>query len=518
MSTPARTPQRLYIPTIDTSAPRRVKDDPYNYSGWETPLSAQSCRRPSLTYSMLSEPSPTSVPSTPGYSSSHGSFSSLYMPNGISAPIRAVNYVESEAEPARAMQDLSYDMMMGEDRYQPAMINAVQPKYQTHMVVSPVDHHLTSSFSSNMSGAWDSMAPAQLSSQPFIFRPSTIQRVDSFTNTDSMPRSYASTMTPHVQSVVPTCPSATTLDSLQMQGFLSPHHLVNSNDIPDHDTYDYLQSVDSSMTSPADHAPLGSASFDSLSSMSPWSPHEAPSPISEYVLPGTEAIVGNGIGLKDELAMSTMLPISDWDEHSPTTPRRSRLRGKSTSSKRCRTMTHQLAHNYYGVDVAIDSKSLKVDGNGRITKKNTGVETKRWKCHHEGCESRSARKEHLRRHELSHNPEKQFHCNLPKCNRAITRSDNLIQHLMTHVRPPKPGKRNNHHSPKRVERMVMQTMKDQKLAERTITNLRKAIEREQDKWPHGMDDNEDDDMDWNASDSKAGASDEENIERLKYEN
>lgn len=86
---------------------------------------------------------------------------------------------------------------------------------------------------------------------------------------------------------------------------------------------------------------------------------------------------------------------------------------------------------------------------------------------------------------------------------------------MTHVRPAKPGKRNNHHSQKRIERMVHESMKDPKLAERTITNLRKAIEREQDKWPRSN--REEEDLDWDPSNTRGGDLNDETLENLKYE-
>lgn len=428
--------------------------------------------------------------------------------------------MKPDTEPTRSMQDLSYDMMMLDDKYQPSVMAAANDMHQTNMIMSTLDDPLTSSFTSTTSAgsSWDAASPtsAALSSQPFVFRPSSsMHRADNFASTDSVvARTYPGSLAAQLTGAVSACAPAPAFDSLHVQTYLSPQQLVIPHEVNEPDAYSYVQAVDSSMTSPTEQSQIHSTSFDSLSSMSPWSQIDPSSPIHEYVLPGNNYVDSGTMVLKEESSMSSMLAEAEYDQHSPITPRRSRLRGKPGSSKRCRAMTHQLAHNYYGVDVAIDSKSLKVDGNGRITKKHDGVETKRWKCTHAGCESRSARKEHLRRHELSHMPEKQFHCNLPKCNRAITRSDNLIQHLMTHVRPLKAGKRNNHHGRKKVERMVLDTMKDAKLAERTITNLRKAIEREQDKWPHGFDA---DDTDCEPNESKAGATNDEEIENLKYE-
>ncbi|QIW96176.1 hypothetical protein AMS68_001694 [Peltaster fructicola] len=466
MSTPARTPHRHFLSNIDTSVAARSLDDYSAYSsGLETPLSDHADRRPSLCYSALSDSSTTSLPNTPaGYKfvPSHEATPLYYGQNNNA--MRMMHCVKGMPNMVRHVRDAgmtAFDLMASDNN-----------DFSAPVSLSPVCNSFNTSFSA--ADTWSTMPVTSIPQLGQPFRTPTMSasvfpkqeyRGDSLYSESFMQPSSATTILPD-----------TSFESMASQQCFSPQQLVMPQEVHGQDMM-YSHSMDSNMTSPIDQHPLNS-SFDSYSSYASWSPGETSPPMSQYVLPD------DSFDIRPKLEPGLpIMPLSHagYGQHSPS--KRNRLRQKGSAHKRSRTGSIRYVANHYDVDLAIDSKGVEFDEKaGRYMPKKLGIETKRWKCSVPGCDSRSARKEHLRRHELSHQPEKQFHCNLPKCGRAITRSDNLIQHLMTHARPPKPGKRNNHHSREKIERMVLETMLDKKLAERTITNLGKAIEREQDKW------------------------------------
>lgn len=521
MSTPARTPHRLFIPSGDSNFSRQRAEDLLSCGGWETPVSAQDRRRPSLTYSALSEPSLSSQPTTPGHGGSQAadSMSSFHFEDG-SHQMRGLSNVKAVPAISQPTHSLGFSSF--------GSLSAFESKQHGHMPLTAEPESFNVSFVSNGSTeVWDTVQPAGMQhyGQNSVLRPSQIDAADSFSAQDFLDRGiYFDGPAPSLQHNVQACQPNASFESIQSD-YLSPHRLIVPSADPEQDMYGYRHHQDSALGSPAEPPSLSSSSFEGVSSFSSWEMGSS-SPVDDY-----SAHDDSAVRTKDESPMPSghdflQSPGHDFlqspDHGSPSCARRARARGKASISKRCRAVTHQLVKNFADVDVAIDPKTMEMDvKTGIISKKKVNVETKRWKCSTPGCQSRSARKEHLRRHELSHLPNKQFHCNLPKCGRAITRSDNLIQHLMTHARPPKPGKRNNHHTRRRIEQMVLDTMTDDKLAQRTITNLGKAIEREQDKWPVV-----DADMEWtrgsslnndNSNDDDADDDDEDTADSLRYE-
>lgn len=463
MSTPHRTPHR-YIPTIDTSVARQGSRTFATYGGLETPLSAQERRRPSLTFSAFSEPSPVSLPTTPGQKlhSSGDNASFFYADDAL----MRMNCIKTEpiSRPLQHSAMTTFDYLPGSEM-----------NVQAPVSLSPVCDSFSGSFVSSAAStnSWHAVSEPQMThlDQPMLFRTPSLNTSSSFSDTAPLTKSMYSDGFQHLQTGgMPQCVPA----QFDQQFFNT--QLVTPTDVHDHEML-YAQHMHSGMTSPMDHSTLHSGSFDSsYSVLSPWSQEES-SPMLEQ--PMSESFMM--LRAKDEDLQDLDMPQAFAQQD---TPKRSRYKHKPASlHKRSRTGSLQYVTSRYDVHLSIDTKGVEYNAEaGRYQKKNVSPETKRWKCSVPGCHSLSARKEHLRRHELSHQPEKQFHCKLPKCGRAITRSDNLIQHLMTHARPPKPGKRNNHHSREKIEEMVRKTMLDEKLAERTVTNLRKAIDREQDKW------------------------------------
>lgn len=58
------------------------------------------------------------------------------------------------------------------------------------------------------------------------------------------------------------------------------------------------------------------------------------------------------------------------------------------------------------------------------------------------CGAKFHRSEHLKRHKKMHDVERDFHCPLADCKKAMSRSDNATDHFKTHLKGPGKGKRN----------------------------------------------------------------------------
>ena len=153
MSTPHRTPHR-YIPSIDTSVARQGARTYAAYSGLETPLSAQDRRRPSLTFSAFSEPSPVSLPTTPGQKIEPSTENTPFF-YGDNALMR-MNCVKAEPNMVRPLQHsgmTAFDYLPGSESISHAPVS-----------LSPVCDSFSSSFVStnSPSSSWHGVAEPQL--------------------------------------------------------------------------------------------------------------------------------------------------------------------------------------------------------------------------------------------------------------------------------------------------------------------------------------------------------------------
>ncbi|CZR56525.1 uncharacterized protein PAC_06414 [Phialocephala subalpina] len=71
-----------------------------------------------------------------------------------------------------------------------------------------------------------------------------------------------------------------------------------------------------------------------------------------------------------------------------------------------------------------------VHGTETLSLITTEMEYRQWDCKHAGCGKSFARKEHLARHEKSHNPANLLQC--PVCKRHFNRNDSLQRHVVKH--------------------------------------------------------------------------------------
>src|SRR5690242_3880841 len=62
-------------------------------------------------------------------------------------------------------------------------------------------------------------------------------------------------------------------------------------------------------------------------------------------------------------------------------------------------------------------------------------ETRSFSCSYENCSKSFTRKDHLKRHKLTHLGEKAFHCSYPNCTTSFYTKYHLKRHLITHEKP-----------------------------------------------------------------------------------
>lgn len=97
------------------------------------------------------------------------------------------------------------------------------------------------------------------------------------------------------------------------------------------------------------------------------------------------------------------------------------------------------------------------------------------------CPAKFPRSEHLKRHRSKHdpNPAKRFACPLPNCTlkTPMSRSDNAAQHLQTHLRQKKKGKRNMFYGWEKVKKLVLETF-EEKTASRMVGSLTRWLNKQ----------------------------------------
>ncbi|KAH9844563.1 BrlA, abaA and wetA [Teratosphaeria destructans] len=121
-------------------------------------------------------------------------------------------------------------------------------------------------------------------------------------------------------------------------------------------------------------------------------------------------------------------------------------RGRRTSSKRGRSNVSQV-HVSHGMEVTYEGK-WHIDKNGKTVADHPPA-LKPHVCNHVDvsgrvCTNRFERSEHLKRHQVKHNPKakERYPCPLHDCKKGISRSDNAGDHIKTHLRETRKGQRN----------------------------------------------------------------------------
>ncbi|KAF2216449.1 hypothetical protein CERZMDRAFT_109339 [Cercospora zeae-maydis SCOH1-5] len=98
------------------------------------------------------------------------------------------------------------------------------------------------------------------------------------------------------------------------------------------------------------------------------------------------------------------------------------------------------------------------------------------------CNAGFHRAEHLKRHMTSHSNVRPFPCPLPNCKGRIGRSDNALDHFMTHLREKTKKKRNAHSTLEQIEQHLRghPAWEDKKI-DKMIEHLHRRLALEQQK-------------------------------------
>lgn len=141
--------------------------------------------------------------------------------------------------------------------------------------------------------------------------------------------------------------------------------------------------------------------------------------------------------------------LNDSRRHRATRASTCSSMSRKRCSKRSRTSERKTWHSHQtaGIEVQCAGEQFPLNG---PTKHHTRKSKKVHVCNHiksngSVCEAAFERSEHLKRHQGSHTPKRNYPCPVEKCvqkNIAIQRPDNAGDHFKTHLRPTKPGKRN----------------------------------------------------------------------------
>ncbi|KAF2769412.1 hypothetical protein EJ03DRAFT_374567 [Teratosphaeria nubilosa] len=159
-------------------------------------------------------------------------------------------------------------------------------------------------------------------------------------------------------------------------------------------------------------------------------------------------------------------------------------KGRRTSSKRGRSNVSQI-HVSHGMVVTYEGKWHK-DKNGKTVADDPPA-SKPHVCTHVDvsgrvCTRRFERSEHLKRHQVKHDPKakERYPCPLDDCNKGISRSDNAGDHIKTHLKESRKGQRNK---PKRwdVTRARLMEVYPEREATKMIVKIEKWIREN----PHG---------------------------------
>lgn len=180
--------------------------------------------------------------------------------------------------------------------------------------------------------------------------------------------------------------------------------------------------------------------------------------------------------VKEEAGLS---PISSTE----LKPGRSRSGGRRSSKRSRKVHPFQQRQNLRGtgIDLELEGEGISFEGD-QLVLTNRTQKKKSFVCiftEEDGrqCNTAFARSEHLKRHQNKHSKHRNFPCVLPKCHKAIGRSDNACDHFRTHLQLEKRNKRNSHFHWRDVEVRIRDAYPD-KQAAKIIVNLERWLKKE----------------------------------------
>ncbi|KAI5357861.1 Putative Zinc finger C2H2-type [Septoria linicola] len=469
-STPNRPNRGILVPGIDThSAVDQKYQQPQQgraFSPWPpTPQSAQSAqdsRRPSLAFSGYSDASysgPSSVssfsqPPTPMHSMVNSAENFHHQWHDTAEMHVAV------PDPMETTCTLSHALPMYSASLQPHGLPSLAQNMSLHIPTT----------STARNNAWPSTTVASFHASVQSGLEKTL-----YQSTQDLGQQHAATASMYAN------PSASMPAPLQQSvfpdygGHQLPQVIVPSQLGPqNHTEHFHGYDQDEDMTHEI------AQSFESNSSDA-WEAVEPQSPMEDYLSP-----TDDGFDLiKQEFAASPFRSSLYRSRKSLPAFTQSRLQASSAKKPRKARHGQVFGHSFNAgieIEYAGPHWTMAPDEHGRLHIHTSSTKPiKPHKCLFEKddgavCGASFDRSEHLKRHAKSHTNIREYPCPLPKCTKEVGRSDNMVQHLRTHLKLPRKGARNDHHDLVQICKCIHAhpAYADDKKGIKLIANLQKG--------------------------------------------
>ena len=486
-STPTRPARGLVVPGIDTHSVFDQKpclpQQAQSFSGWgplTPPSSAHDSRRPSLAFSSMSDAThhsgPSSIssfsqPATPVHSMVNSADSFVHQWHETSE-MHAALPAQMETACTLTQQQPMCDMS-----YPHGLPMATQNMSMQMSDSSPMRNEM---WQDPQHGSFGPVLQPGLADTLYHsvqnLGQQHAQHASMYANPSaSMNASLEQSVFPNVPAV----PSFHAQPRVVVPSQLGPQDDYPMDHYPQYDQSgnDFAQSFDSNMT--------GSSGWESVGPPSPMEHYMNPSE-EDYVMVKEEFI-------KDEFA-GTPTKSQVWrDIHYPGSPSASRIQRRPSNRKVRKSQARAKIFSEYDTGICHvkcegPKFSLVTDQEGkRHVISETPRTVKMNRCTHKKdngtiCNASFDRAEHLKRHMLSHSNVRAFPCPLPSCTKEIGRSDNALDHFMTHLREKSKGKRNHHFSLDKIEEYLRgHHAWDDKKVTKMIEKLHRRMANEMEK-------------------------------------
>lgn len=485
LSTPTRLGRGPIVPGIDTRPALDKVNTALSYAGLHTPpQSAHESRRPSLQYAALSEgPFSASAythsqPVTPIHGLSHGAdfFSQRWQQNTETQKGLVTNVDETCS--SSPLDHSFHPAFQPEPPYHGSMVDDA-PVYASINAINNVDHlSLQPTSCSQTADPWHANQTVTVSyaAHNASLGPALFPATHGMSVPTNSPSSIFDTVGQSLHAFSYQCPPASNICEAQGYGnpaslFQSPQVVVPSQVSPQEDYSDQQFSIYATPNRGHDelHSSFssGSVPFEGYEMVRP------PSPIDVYFAHSEDE---DFLMVKAEEMPSPVLGYSSrkHGEHSLRPKRRASRRARKGNSRApfCR-------HEFHGCEIQCQGQKCCI---GQPVTFDVARSNKQYQCKfvEDGrpCNAKFDRSEHLKRHEGKHSNVRKYPCPLPSCKGKgvkIGRPDNAGDHFKTHLRPKKPGKRNDYYEWPVVHDAIWDNYEDKKIARKLLDGLDRWI-------------------------------------------
>ena len=485
LSTPTRLGRGLIVPGIDTRPALDKVDTALSYGGLHTPpQSAHESRRPSLQYVGLSEgPFSASVythsqPVTPIHGLIHGNdiFSQRWQHSIEAQKGNTANVDEvCSSPPLDHSFQAAFEPVVS---YNSSMLDNV-PTYASIDPTNNVDNlALQPGSCSQMTDSWHQShtVPGSYAAHSASLGPALFPIPHGMNVPVNSPSSVFDHVGQSVHSFNYQCPSNTNVYTTQGYGnpaslFQNPQVVVPSQVSPQEDYPDNHLSIYA--TPSRGHEKLDSSFSSESISFTEYEMVRPPSPMDGYFAHSEDE---DFLLVKTEAMPTPVLGYSSRKsgEHPIRPKRRTSQRTRKTSGR-----TPFCRHEFHGCEIQCQGQKCCI---GQPVKFEVAHSHKQYQCkfveNGQACGAKFDRSEHLKRHDGKHSNVRKYPCPLPSCKGKgvkIGRPDNAGDHFKTHLRPKKPGKRNDYYEWHVVHDAIWENYEDKRVAKKLLDGLSRWI-------------------------------------------